>query len=84
MQTGHTARTNQAGGSGAPDPFGRLYTPGQLAELWQLSEQSIRRLFQDEPGVFKIGNPNPRGRRGYITLRIPGAVVERVFQERSR
>jgi hypothetical protein len=66
------------------DPFAKLYTPAELANLWQLSENSIRRLFQDEPGVFKMGDSNPRGRRGYTTLRIPAVVVERVFRERSR
>jgi hypothetical protein len=60
-----------------------LYTPGQLAKLWQLSEQSIRRLFQDEPGVFILGASNPRGRRGYTTLRIPAAVAQRVFNRRA-
>ena len=67
---------------GAPNPFERLYTPKELAELWKLSEQSIRRLFADQPGVFTIGSSNPRGRRGYVTLRIPGAIVDRVFRER--
>ncbi len=73
-----------AGARSVPDPFGKLYTPRELADLWNLSENSIRRLFQDEPGVFKLGEDNPRGRRAYVTLRIPGAVVERVFRERTR
>jgi hypothetical protein len=63
--------------------FGRIYTPKELAELWQLSENSIRRLFQDEPGVFILGDSNPRGKRGYTTLRIPEAVALRVFRERT-
>lgn len=67
-----------------PGPFDHLFTPRELAELWKLSENSIRRLFQDEPGVFKLGESNPRGRRGYVTLRVPTVVVERVFRERSR
>ena len=66
------------------NPFGKVYTPAELAALWQLSENSIRRLFQDEPGVFIMGDANPRGRRGYCTLRIPAAVVERVWKERTR
>lgn len=69
-----------AGGASA---FGRIYTPAELAELWQLSENSIRRLFQDEPGVFCLGSRNPRGRRGYTTLRIPEAVAMRVWRERT-
>ena len=50
---------------GVSNPFGKVFTPKDLAELWQLSEQSIRRLFQDQPGVFILGDDNPRGRRGH-------------------
>ena len=62
--------------------FERIYTPRELAEAWKLSENSIRRLFCDEPGVFVLGDANPRGRRGYCTLRIPGSVAERVWRAR--
>jgi hypothetical protein len=72
-----------AGGSGAPDPFGKVYSPKQLAELWCLSENSIRRLFQDRDGVFTLGDSNPRGRRGYCTLRIPEFIALQVWRERG-
>lgn len=76
-------RLSDAGGGAAPNPFGgRIYTPRELAELWQLSENSIRRLFQDEPGVFVMGDSNPRGRRGYQTLRISEDVAARVWRAR--
>jgi hypothetical protein len=75
--------TPEVSASGSlPSPFERLYTPRELAELWQLSEASIRRLFCDEKGVFVMGVCNPRGKRGYTTLRIPAAVAARVFQKR--
>lgn len=80
----HVSFTRDAGGGSVPDPFGRMFTPRELADLWQLSEQSIRRLFQDRPGVLKLGDNNPRGKRGYVTLRIPVGVVQQVFQERSK
>jgi hypothetical protein len=64
------------------NPFGRIFTPAELAELWRLSENSVRRLFQDEPGVFVMGASNPRGKRGYVTLRIPEDVAARVWRER--
>lgn len=82
MLADQTPRTT-AGARSVPDPFERMYTPRELADLWRLSEQSIRRLFQDRPGVLKIGDSNPRGKRGYTTLRIPGSVVVQVFQERA-
>lgn len=79
-ESGSAAET--AAGS-VPNPFGKVYTPRELGELWQLSENSIRRLFQDEPGVFVMGNPNPRRKRGYCTLRIPETVALRVWRKRG-
>ena len=81
----HASQTREnACAPSVPDPFDRMFTPAELAKLWSLSEQSIRRLFMDEPGVFVIGNGNPRKKRTYCTLRIPQAVAERVFRERCR
>jgi predicted DNA binding CopG/RHH family protein len=51
--------------------------------MWQLSTDTVQRLFQDEPGVIALGNKNPRGKRKRITLRIPCAVMERVKKTRS-
>jgi hypothetical protein len=76
----HATQTRETAGAGSV--FGRIYTPKELSELWQLSENSIRRLFQDEAGVFVMGDSNPQGRRGYCTLRIPEAVALRVFRAR--
>jgi hypothetical protein len=71
------------GAGSVPSPFGKVFTPRELAELWQLSEASIRRLFQDESGVFVLGASNPRGKRGYVTMRIPAAVALRVWRARG-
>ena len=66
-------------------PFGRHFTAAELADLWKFDESTIRRMFQDEPGVFKIGKSKRRdGKRDYVTLRIPEAVALRVWQERTR
>ena len=75
-------RLSEAGAGGVSNPFGRIFTPSELAELWRLSENSVRRLFQDEPGVFVMGANNPRGKRGYCTLRIPEDVAARVWRAR--
>jgi hypothetical protein len=59
----------------------RHYTVRELGALWKLSTSSIARIFRDEPGVLKIGREQPRrGRRRYITLRIPESVVQRVYR----
>lgn len=63
----------------------RHYAPQELAELWGLDASTVRRIFQDEPGVLKIGRTGRRdGKRGYLTLRIPQSVVELVHGQRSK
>jgi hypothetical protein len=59
------------------------FTVAQIASMWQLSTDTIQRMFQDEVGVLPLGNKNPRGKRRRITLRIPREVMERVKKRRS-
>jgi hypothetical protein len=47
------------------------YSIGELAQLWSLSEKTIRRMFEHEPGVLCWESPETRFQRGYKTLRIP-------------
>jgi len=67
------------------EPFGeRHYTVEEIAAMWHLSKDAVRKLFRNEPGVFVYSNPNPRIRkRPYTTLRIPQSVLERVHQQYS-
>ncbi len=63
----------------------RHYSVAEVAELWNLSEDKVRRLFQNEPGVLVLGNAQPRyGRHRYTTLRIPESVAERVYRRMLR
>jgi hypothetical protein len=64
------------------DPFERHYTPKELADLWRLDESTIRRLFQDNPGVLKIGQAGRRNKRDYVTLRIPASTAARFYRAR--
>jgi hypothetical protein len=60
------------------------YTVAEIANAWKLSEDTIRKLFRDEPCVLVIGNQKPRyGRRRYLSLRIPEFVIERVHRKLS-
>lgn len=58
------------------------YSIGELAQLWCLSEKTIRRMFEHEPGVLCWESPETRSKRGYKTLRIPETVVLRVHRHR--
>jgi hypothetical protein len=61
-----------------PDPtFERHFSVDELAELWGVSDDFVRRLFLREPGVVIFYHNRP-GRRIYRTLRVPQSVAERV------
>jgi hypothetical protein len=65
--------------------FERHFTPKEIAELWQLDESTVRRLFMDEPGVLVYGKERRRdGRRDYVTLRIPASVAQAVHERKKR
>ncbi len=54
------------------------YAVIEVAEMWNLSPDKVRELFEHEPGVLVIGDRNPRHKRRYLTLRIPQTVLQRV------
>jgi hypothetical protein len=54
------------------------YTLAEIAELWRVSEDTVRRLFENEPGVLVLGDSRPRWKRRYRTIRVPASVLERV------
>jgi AraC-like DNA-binding protein len=59
----------------------RHYSVAQVAAQWGLSEDTVRRLFEHEPGVLVIEPPRGRySRRRYRTLRIPESVIARVHR----
>ncbi len=56
----------------------RHYSVSEVAKLWSLSEDTVRRLFREVPGVLKIGMPERLKKRGYVLLRIPESVLQAV------
>lgn len=61
----------------------RHFTPQELADMWKVSVQTVREIFEREEGVLKIGRDGTRTRRRYKTLRIPESVAERVHTRLS-
>ena len=62
----------------------------QLARLWGPSDDFIRELFRNEPGVLKIVRPagarkrkDGTVKREYVTLLIPESVARRVHDRLS-
>ena len=62
----------------------RHYSVPEIAELWSISEKSVRRLFAGEGGVLEWGTAETLRKRGYRNLRIPESVLIRVHQRRQR
>lgn len=63
----------------------RHYSVAEVAAMWNVSPDAVRRIFQNEHGVLVFGETRPKyGRRRYVTLRIPGSVLERVHRRMSR
>ncbi len=55
----------------------------QIAEMWNLSPDAVRRIFRKEPGVVEIKEKSAFKRRTYVTLRVPKSVARRVHGKLS-
>ena len=75
------ARGQDAGALGDKLDFRQHhYTVAEVAKMWNLGPDAVRRLFEQEPGVLVLGGNGVRVNRRYTTLRIPQSVVERVYR----
>jgi len=61
----------------------RHYSVAENAAMWALSENTVRRMFEEEDGVLHWGTPETRHKRGYRTLRITESVLHRVHRQRE-
>lgn len=60
--------------------FERHFRPTELAKMWGLSVDIIRRLFEGEQGVIRIGHSEQLYKRKYVSLSIPESVAMRVHR----
>ena len=62
-------------------PIESHITAAVLATLLHVDESTVRRMFENEPGVLRIPKPSRKnGRREYFTMRIPVSVAARVLE----
>lgn len=54
------------------------YTAKELAFIWNVSREWVRRRFMNEPGVIRLQDEPTSGKRSYCPRRIPGSVAIRV------
>jgi hypothetical protein len=66
--------------------FERHFSPKTLAEIWNFSEDTIQRWFEDEPGVLKHGETGDakRGKRRKVYLRIPESIALKIYKDRTQ
>lgn len=61
----------------------RHYSLAELGEMWNLSADTVRRMFENEPGVLVFENPVRSSSRRFRTLRVPESVAQRVYSRFS-
>lgn len=57
------------------------YSIIEISKLWALSQKTVRKIFENEPGVIQWGAEETRHKRGYRTLRVPETVLLRVHRK---
>jgi hypothetical protein len=62
----------------------RHYAIAEIAGLWNLSSDAVRKLFQDEPGVLVLGGQGAPHKRRYTTVRVPESVLQRVHRRMTK
>lgn len=67
-----------------PFPIDPHYSAKFFAELWNVSESTVIRWFQDDSSVLKLSKPSKNGRRTRTEIRIPLSVAMRVYKERTK
>ncbi len=59
----------------------RHYSVIEISKLWALSEKTVRKIFEREPGVIQWGAEERLHKRSYRTLRVPESVLHRVHRK---
>ncbi|MDR3676508.1 MAG: hypothetical protein P4N24_13530 [Acidobacteriota bacterium] len=80
-------RERQEASRSARDPYlpradfaQKHFSVAEIATLWELSADFVRKIFINEPGVIVFGDESKPGTRRYRTLRIPESVVAHVHK----
>ncbi len=55
------------------------YRVEEVSNMWNMSKDTVRRIFWDEPGVIRYSRPRSKYKRSYTTILIPETVLNRVY-----
>ena len=70
-----------------PAALEQHYSPAQVAKMWGISPETVRRMFRDEPGVLQVSYPrllHRPVRKAPVLMRIPQSALDRVHANWSR
>jgi hypothetical protein len=67
-----------------PDSVEHHYSAGEVAALWGFNVETVRNIFEEEPGIIVLTAPSRKGKRPYRTIRIPQSVLDRVHRRMQR
>ena len=56
-------------------PFEKHYRIGELARMWGLGRETVRKLVKDDPGVLKIRGGR---KRSHTTYAVPESAARRI------
>ena len=62
----------------------RHYSVAEVAGMWNFSQDKVRKIFQNEPGVLILGGQGSGHARRYTTIRIPESVLQRVHRRMAK
>jgi hypothetical protein len=58
------------------------FTIPELAALWSLDPNTVRRWFENRDDVLKFGHEHRARKRRHVSIRIPASVAEKVYSEK--
>ena len=58
-------------------PFERHYRIGELAALWKVGRETVRKLVKDDPGVLKIRMGR---KKAHTTYSVPESAARRIHK----
>jgi hypothetical protein len=60
------------------------YTITEIAKQWHFDYKTVRKMFEEEPGVFLSGPGERRFKRSHISMRVPESVMIRVHRKNRK
>jgi len=80
VESAYGYSTNRASSAPLDLANEKHYSIIEISKLWALSQKTVRKIFENEPGVILYGQAETMRKRGYRTLRVPETVLQRVHR----